>query len=150
MTSKIRVNNFLREEYLHPYNGDIRWGNTGYCTNGETVVEGDFIEFQADPYSHFVQKTSKTVGFGYSHGTEPAVEVPFSEDYKPWIHIAWSKDPFRAEKATVTNVGTYRKPVKAMEGSPNLGTGNCINALENSGKGCSIYPYWNWRVDALG
>lgn len=142
------------EEEYNDLEGKIRWGQTGVCTAGTAKVEADFVSVVSCPtivggsgctleYSNY-----KIAPFGYSHGTDPAQDRMFSEDAKPWTHIAWGPTPDSAEKITKENVVIKRNPINAMK-NWQFSTDVCVNALENSGIGCRIYPYWNWRVDAL-
>jgi hypothetical protein len=142
------------EEYYDGDDGSKNWGKLGFCTNGSVSVDVDLVSYFClrgiSAYCYPIYESVTEVEFGYSHGTDPAVENIFSEDYKPWTHIAWKKDRFRAEKISAENIENARAPIWAMQGNangPNIG--NCIPALGNSGVGCSIYPYWNWRIDAF-
>ena len=143
------------EEYID-IEGKIRWGQTGVCTIGTADVEAEFVSMVNCPmivggswctpeYSRY-----KTVPFGYSHGTDPSQEASNLRDAKPWTHIAWGPTPDSAEKITKETAVSpdIRKPIYANK-YVQFTTHECVNALENSGVGCSIYPYWNWRADAL-
>ncbi|HSW60014.1 MAG TPA: hypothetical protein VLJ60_04410 [bacterium] len=133
-----------QEEYVD-LEGNVKWGQTGFCTTSKATVEGDFWFYKFMPNSDPVlfMGTEVEVPFGYSHGTDPAVG---DQDSFPWTHIARTGSAGSAEGIAVENVDEYRKPVTYR---PSQKGARCIQTPENSGTACLVDTYWNWRMDAL-
>ncbi len=138
-----------KEDYVDNLYGS-NWGRTGYCTFGEATVYADFYGCTpGQPNNeclpaHF---ESKKVAFGYSHGTDPAVATLAPEEQKPWTHIAWSNSLNDAKKINQENLGDHRIPIIAKKGSF-FNRIPYVKALEDSGIGIKVSPFWNWREDA--
>jgi len=147
------------EEYVDPQDASLnRWGKPGFCTMGTAEVFAEFYDRNddtrlecANPPCNITRYESKILPFGYSHGTDPAQENLFSEDAKPWTHIAWatSQDDAESIPKTGEDIDEYRKTIDIAGYAPSHSNNSCAPTLESSGNICRVFPYWSWRKDAL-
>ncbi len=142
------------EEYVGELS-EIMWGKPGFCTIGVATVLAEPWNY---PYTtHFfkdsnsAQPVSINIPFGYSHGTDPAIEAGNIRDAKPWTHIAWAVSQDDAENLPKTgeDIDEYRKSIDIAGYNPSISNNDCARTLESSGNICRVFPYWSWRKDAL-